>query len=437
MTDRAVSLDALAQPGSHATGTLAGMRSPLMQAATIRSRSAAITQWVEAGHSPWWTVQRDRIAHAARDVAALTLERFPNLKVPFHSRWRHFETQGQDRATGLLGLLARTHPAPDSRAVLLTKLDLCVVSVLLDAGSGPGWRFVDSAGHPHQRSEGLAVASIEAFIQGAFSSDAGQPLQADATGLESLTRARLSDWLQNRPDNPLEGLDGRLALMNRLGAALRERGDHRVADLYAPLLETASRGSGSQHPTISAAALLHQTVSALSSVWLKASEAPDGARGDLWPHPAATGPEPAGGSTQGWVPFHKLSQWLCYSLIEPLSEAGYTISNLDALSGLPEYRNGGLLVDTGVLLLRDTSLAGRTWTPADTLIIEWRALTVTLIDDLAHEVRLLLEQNGHDARSLPLACILEGGTWAAGRRHAERLRAGRPPLTVDTAGSLF
>ena len=57
----------------------------------------------------------------------------------------------------------------------------------------------------------------------------------------------------------------------------------------------------------------------------------------------------------GLVPLHKLSQWLAYSLIEPLQWAGIEVTDIDGLTGLAEYRNGGLFIDTGVLTLRDPS----------------------------------------------------------------------------------
>ena len=47
------------------------------------------------------------------------------------------------------------------------------------------------------------------------------------------------------------------------------------------------------------------------------------------------------------MPFHKLSQWLAYSLIEPLEEAGIAVTGLDELTALAEYRNGGLLDRSG------------------------------------------------------------------------------------------
>jgi hypothetical protein len=68
-------------------------------------------------------------------------------------------------------------------------------------------------------------------------------------------------------------------------------------------------------------------------------------------------------------------------------------------------------------------------------IVEWRALTVALLDDIAERVRTRLDL---DASRLPLACVLEGGTWAAGRRIARQKRAdGSPPLKIASDGTVF
>ena len=107
---------------------------------------------------------------------------------------------------------------------------------------------------------------------------------------------------------------------------------------------------------------------------------------------------------------------------------------LDALTALPEYRNGGLLLDSGVLQLRDPSAAGQVWQPGDEIVVEWRALTVALLDEIAPHVRRQLRL---DAERLPLACVLEGGTWAAGRELAQRHRGGLPPLQVASDGTVF
>lgn len=379
-----------------------------------------------------------RLEAAAQAVLALTRERFPDLRVPFHSRWRHFEAGGINRVHDLLARFDQQGIPHDSLEALRTKLDLCVVSVLLDAGSGASWSFTDRHKLKLSRSEGLGVASLEAFLDGCFANTNDLPLRADAKRLASLDLVTLGRVFQVQRSNPLAGLEGRMQLLNRLGQSLLKNNQKRVADLYAPLLRTLSDPIDAANATriapIAASQLLETTVAALAPVWLKASTAPDGSRGDLWPHPAARSESGSEGALEGWVPFHKLSQWLCYSLIEPLREAGLVIDSLDTLTGLPEYRNGGLMIDSGVISLRDPALAQSVWAPDDRLIIEWRALTVTLIDRLAVLVRDGLQRT---EQSLPLACILEGGTWLAGRRSAERLRAGRPPLEVDTAGTVF
>jgi hypothetical protein len=135
------------------------------------------------------------------------------------------------------------------------------------------------------------------------------------------------------------------------------------------------------------------------------------------------------------VPFHKLSQWLTYSLLEPFEWAGVQVTGLDELTGLPEYRNGGLLLDAGVIVPRDPAFAAAPRTPADPWVIEWRALTVALLDELAPLVRAELSVT---AEQLPLACILEGGSWAAGRQiAAERRLGGPPPVLIVSDGTVF
>ena len=99
----------------------------------------------------------------------------------------------------------------------------------------------------------------------------------------------------------------------------------------------------------SAARVLGALLDRLSGIWPTRQWLNGTPLGDVWRHPAAGGD----GLDAGWVPFHKLSQWLAYSLLEPFEWAGVQVHELDALTGLPEYRNGGLLLDAGVLVPRD------------------------------------------------------------------------------------
>jgi len=91
-----------------------------------------------------------------------------------------------------------------------------------------------------------------------------------------------------------------------------------------------------------------------------------------------------------------------------------------------------LLLDTNVLALLDPRQAGETFDVGSELVIEWRALTVALIDELAPLVRARL-----GFPELPLACVLEGGTWAAGRELAQELRGGAPPFAIRSDGTVF
>ncbi|MHA0287512.1 DUF1688 family protein [Mycobacterium sp. C3-094] len=394
----------------------------LRTTAAVRTRSASLLDRARSGDSPWFAVDDDALHRVADDVAALTRARFPDLDIPPHSRWRHFTVGGVDRTASLVAALDDVSPGDRARAMI----DLTVVSVLLDAGAGADWGFVEN-GVRYRRSEGLAVASWHGFVEGAFSSDPDRPLQVDAAALRALTDDDLAAVLQVSSGNPLVGLPGRVQLMRNLGTALA---DH--PRVFGPhgrpggLFDASSASSG----TVNAHDLLVLLLTSLSRIWPSDNVIGTQPLGDCWRHGAVDGP----GGTAGWLPLHKLSQWLTYSLIEPLQCAGVTVTGIDALTGLPEYRNGGLLLDGGVLRLRDPAVADRSWTPGDELVVEWRGLTVALLDEIAPLVRARL---GVDEVAMPLACVLEGGTWAAGRESAQRLRGGLPPLTVVSDGTVF
>jgi hypothetical protein len=59
---------------------------------------------------------------------------------------------------------------------------------------------------------------------------------------------------------------------------------------------------------------------------------------------------------------------------------------------------------------------------------------VALMDEVAAAVRGQLHM---DEIHLPLARVLEGGSWAAGRELAQRHRGGLPPLKVASDGTIF
>ena len=375
----------------------------LRSARAVRERCRQVYELGLAGKLPCFTVHPERLVAVADLVAQVTRAAYPDLAIPIHGRFRHFDAPG---LALLQAGLAQLSPAEKARA----QVDLVVVSVLLDAGSGPGWRYVDETGRTWARSEGLAVASLRMFLAGAFSSDPAQPLRADAAGLAALDEAALGRGFQVGADNPLAGVAGRLALLHGVGRALPRPG------------ALVDRLGGA--PEVPGAALLSLLLETLGGIWPGRITLDGVPLGDVWPCEALG----------GLVPFHKLSQWLAYSLVEPLASAGITVTRLDDLTGLPEYRNGGLFLDLGALRPTDPQLGARPLAASSEPVVEWRALTVALLDELAPLVRTQL---GVDAERLPLACVLEGGSWAAGRVLAGRLRDGRAPLSVASDGTVF
>lgn len=434
--DAAASRRELLRTAPDARHPLAALRDP----GTIRARCAAVLQSVDQNVSEHFLLNRNALPEVAERVAALALRRFPDLHIPFHSRWRHFEAGGLDRRPQLEDRLATRSTLEAARA----RFDLTVLSVLLDAGAGAGWRYKEPGTEQVlQRSEGLGVASFHAFMNGAFSATPEDPQRVDAAALLRLDANALRAVFQSSPANPVVGLEGRAGLLVRLGEALQEEarrggGEARPGLLFDRLTQGPGAGAGTPRTEVSASAVLAEVLRMLGPIWTSGSRVQGLPAGDVWPHRWAGDATGDGGrdpTTGGWVPFHKLSQWLSYSLLEPLQWAGVTVTGLEALTGLPEYRNGGLLLDGEVIVPRDARALGKLWKPQDDFIIEWRALTVALLDELATLVRQRL---GRTAQELPLACVLEGGTWAAGREIAkERRPDGTPPLKIESDGTLF
>ena len=400
----------------------------LLSAAAVRERANQLLEHGLAGRLDHFAVDLGRLEACADEVLATIEQNYPDLDIPVHARWRHFSAGDIDR----WGAVASAVEWEDAPALARAAFDLAIVSVLLDAGAGPDWRYTEGrTGETYTRSEGLAVASFELVIGGAFSSRPEDPLRADADALASFSVTELARGFQVAADNPLVGLEGRAALINRLGQVVAaapdvfgQADDPRPGGLFDVIAATA-QGGRIEAPRIVEAVLVH-----LGPIWPGRIELGGVDLGDTWRHPLAT----ARDETSGLVPFHKLSQWLSYSLIEPLEWAGYEVVDVDGLTGLPEYRNGGLFLDTGVLALKDPREAERPHEVGSALVVEWRALTVALLDRVAPLIR---DRLGLSAAEFPLAKVLEGGTWAAGRRLAQRRRGGEPPLRVVSDGTVF
>ncbi|TFL03729.1 DUF1688-domain-containing protein [Pterulicium gracile] len=369
--------------------------------------------------------------------------------IPPHGRWRHLDA-GRARIEPLIAQWKSSEQSISETEICKRLLDLFLVSVLLDAGAGNVWKYTDKEGATFARSEGLGVASVEMFERGLFSGDATQPYRVDAEGLARVTVEQVGESMQAGPQNPMDGLEGRASLLRNLSKTLKEGTeffgeDARPGNLI-DFLQVQSKGSNP--PTVPIAALWHALVYGLNSIWPPSRTSLNGVSlGDVWPCSALAKSNAESGQTgvdgADLVPFHKLTGWTAYSLIEPMEKIlGWKFEGKEDMTGLPEYRNGGLLVDLGLVTLKPGAVPVQEATglpkliPSHPAIIEWRALTVIQLDRIATLIRKNL---GLEPSQLNLAQVLESATWKGGREIAKKLRpaTGGPPIEIESDGTVF
>ncbi|KAJ7641752.1 hypothetical protein FB45DRAFT_361539 [Roridomyces roridus] len=369
-------------------------------------------------------------------------------QIPPHGRWRHLDSH-HERIAPLVAKWASEPNPPTTLEATKRLIDLFMVAVLLDAGAGTQWGYTEpGSGVRLSRSEGLGVAAVHMFQSGLFSGDAAQPYRVDAQGLAKLTAADIAAGLQVSAENPLVGLEGRASLLTNLASALRASSeffgpDGRPGNLIDFLESQSQPPADGGSRLVPIAALWSALVDGLQPIWPPARTALGGVPlGDVWPCPALALNSSSTGEGDDLVPFHKLTGWLAYSLMEPLQVyLRWKFEGTEHMTGLPEYRNGGLFLDLGVLSLRSdlaeplpTNEAGIPRVPPNhPLIVEWRAMTVILLDRTHAALRLALP-----APSLSLAQVLESATWKGGREIAQTKRGGGgPPIDIVSDGTVF
>jgi hypothetical protein len=311
-------------------------------------------------------------------------------------------------------------------------IDLVTVSVLLDAGAGKDYHYRGVEDDiKYTRSEGLAMATLDMFKEGVFSSDAKcVPHRVNSQGLKELTFHTFEKSFQINKLNPIVGAAQRHKLLQRLGESLEKNPEFFGAEICRPgnLVDYVLKNA--KDKKISLRTIWRAVIEGFETVW---PENLSGVRrGDVWVYNPL---KRQGATASDMVPFHKLSQWLTYSLLEPIERLNIVVTDLHLLTGLAEYRNGGLLVDLGVIVPTNPQYNKLPWDIGSELVVEWRALTVPLLDQLAERVRKILKKS---AAELPLAKVLQGGTWNAGRQIAKAKRPdGSAPITVRSDGTVF
>lgn len=389
----------------------------VMSPQAVREQSQKIFTLMQEGKTHF-SFHPDKWEGVLAHVKATILKNYPDLNIPEHGRSVHLKAGGFDRPQWVLEAADGLDRWQQGKLLF----DFIVVSVLLDAGAGDDWSYQEERTQKtFTRSEGLGVASVHMLLDGGFSKT--NNVEVSAEGLMGLTEGELEKHFQVTEKNPLTGVSGRTSLLNNLGRTLRDIPElfphARVSDLMEAWREKGS---------VSGEELLGGLLFGLGAIWPGRLEREGVNLGDVWHYPPFGGPE----DIKSLQPFHKLSQWLAYSLLAPLRLAGLQVTDLSSLTGLPEYRNGGLFLDSGLISLRDPSLAQQEHAPSSELIIEWRALTIVLLDELGVK---LPEYMGV---KLSLPQVLEGGSWWAGRLLARDLRpGGGPPLKLKSDGTVF
>ena len=382
----------------------------------IRASTTKIYDYVQSGKSAF-LIHINKLDEVTSYVLKVIEKNYPDLNIPFHSRWGHFRAGGVDRALQLEKKLLNL----DKLEIARVKLDLVITSVLLDAGAGANWSYLEkSTDKTFSRSEGLGVASFYLFMSGLMSADK-KSLKADAGGLKNLLATDIHHFFQVSSSNPLLGVAGRLQLLNNLALALENTSifkDKRPGNI----LDYLSSRYGSEIP---ATGILRAVLDGLGPIWPGRLISGATNLGDVWKH----------SGTDSLVAFHKLSQWMTYSLIEPIQEAGFQVTGTEKLTGLAEYRNGGLLIDSGFISVKDPKKLSEVHLPESDFIIEWRSLTIYFLDILGEKIQKAL---GKKPADFPLAKVLEGGTWWAGRFLAKEKREnGDPPIQIKSDGTVF
>ena len=386
----------------------------------IRHQANRIYQLSKEGKTHFF-IDENRLQDVVNYVFSVITENYPSLEVPYHSRWRHFEVGNQYQLNAFQKATANLSTIEKAKI----SLDLIIPSVLVDAGAGSKWLYRSDNSETIGRSEGLALASIDALLAGAFGGSS-LPMGTHANGLKDLKQETFQRLFKSSVENPLLAVEGRYELLQRLAVVLSSKPNffpnQRPGDLVDYLASRYGyRVQGHQ--------ILSVIFQSLGSLWPGRLSYEGVNLGDTWQY------SPFGEGLDSFVPFHKLSQWLTYSVIETLEQNGFVVTGLEKLTGLAEYRNGGLLIDLGLLVLRNPENAQQSWHPSSELIIEWRAITLIMLDKIAAQVQQKLNKS---ADVFPLAKVLEGGTWSAGRKIAKAKRSdGNSPISIISDGTVF
>lgn len=434
---------------------------------SVRETNKCTNALIESNQLENFDVHLSKLDDVVKYVIKTITSSYPTkeslLKIPIHGRYQHFEGNGKPRLTNLIK--SEFKDLPDIE-ICKKLIDLFTVSVLLDAGAGNTWKYKESDGTVVSRSEGLAIASLNMFVEGYFSSSKIDKYLVNGDKLASFDREDMRKGFQISNDNMIEGFEGRFELIHRLGQTLCSNEelfgkDGRPGNMIDYLVKSKLIGKTADGNSIlDLQDIWIVLIKGLEPIWPKEGRLKIYGEviGDAWYlkdrikySQKALGVK----EIPEWskiVTFHKLVQWLTYSLFLPLMKYGhFKILNQNYMTGLPEYRNGGLFVDLGMITLKPTQLEKGlkfsksigfnpkipTYKPDDDVIVEWRSCTICLLDQLLPLVNEKLGVTGTQYE-MSLPQLIEAGSWSSGRLIAKSLRSnGGPPIELYADGTVF
>ncbi|KAG2213737.1 hypothetical protein INT46_009885, partial [Mucor plumbeus] len=420
----------------------------LLSLSSVRERCFKVQEAATRNRLKHFDVDQSKLDEMVQFVVSIIKRDYDSPSdIPMYSRWRHFDIGGRPRLNNLLQTWSSL--GQDTLEQTRKLIDILVIAVLMDMKPCQTWTYTEkSTGRVFRRKDGIAVAVLELFVGGTFSSDPTQPHRVDSEALTNLSLQTLRDGLQFTETNSFVGVDERFEVLNHLGLVLKNRNDYfgnkvqRPGNLMDYLLEHPTTIKTKKGPLISIETLW-PVAQEMGEIW--ASEDNIGGTpglGDVWPCSAISNDD------NNLVSFHKLSQWLVYSMIEPMEKLlGATIEGTDLLTPLPDYCNGGFLIDIGFLTLKPIDYergiknyhansllpyqpkveVAPMFDMSDPVVTEWRALTVAYLDLIADRVRQSFKLS---KKLLSLSQLIQGGTWSAGRELAEisRPNTHEPPI---------
>ena len=133
----------------------------LLSPRAIRDRCGRVLDLAQQGKLAHFHYHPERLQQTVDYVITVIKANYPDLHIPYHSRWRHFETGGMPRLSWIETQLQQATALERGRILF----DLVIASVLLDAGAGPDWHYHEPRTNQRfARSEGRAFLVSSPYV---------------------------------------------------------------------------------------------------------------------------------------------------------------------------------------------------------------------------------------------------------------------------------